>query len=62
MLFLICEKGMCKKAAPGSLRFVCMLFLIFGKEMNRKIAFSIFEKGKSKKIAQRSLRFVNILF
>ena len=53
---------MCKKAAPGSLRFVCMLFLIFGKEMNRKIAFSIFEKGNSKKIAQRSLRFVNILF
>ena len=31
MLFLIFEKGMCKKTVPGILRFVNILFLIFEK-------------------------------
>ena len=53
------EKDMSKNIAPGILRFVSMLFLIFGKGMSRKIArrisrfvsilFLIFEKGMNKK-------------
>ena len=45
--FLIFEKGMSKKTAPGFLRFGSMLFLIF-------------EKGMSKKIAPGMLRFVSM--
>ena len=53
------EKGMSKNIAPGILRFVSMLFLIFGNGRSRKIAlrisrfvsivFLIFEKGMNKK-------------
>ena len=32
------EKGMSKKIATEILRFLSMLFLIFGKRMNQKIA------------------------
>ena len=63
---------MSKKIAPGILRFVSMLFLIFEKGMSKKIApgilrfvsmlFLIFEKAMSKKIAPGILRFVSMLF
>ena len=36
MLFLIFEKGICKKIGPGILRFVSRLFLIFQKEISKK--------------------------
>ena len=59
--FLIFEKGMSKKTAPGFLRFGGMLFLIFEKAMSKKIAlgrfrfvsmlFLILEKIMSKEIA-----------
>ena len=49
MLCLIFEREMIKKTAPGTLRFVIILFLIFGKWM-------------SKKTAQRILRFVTMRF
>ena len=49
MRFVIFEKAMSKKFAPGILRFISMLFLIF-------------EKGMSKKIAPGILRFVSMLF
>ena len=49
MLFLIFEKVMSKKIAPGILRLVSMSFLIF-------------EKVMSKKILSRILGFVSMLF
>ena len=66
------KKGISKKTAPGILRFVSMLFLIFekgDKKKNcaryfeiRKYAFLIFEKGMSKKTVPGILRFVSMLF
>ena len=63
---------MSNKIAPGFLRFVSMLFLIFGKGDKQKIApgflrfvsmlFLIFEKGDKQKIAPSFLRFVSMLF
>ena len=57
---------------PGILRFVSILFLIFEKEMSKKIVpgilrfvsmlFLIFEKGMRKKIVPGILRFVSMLF
>ena len=38
MLFLIFEKGMNKKIAPGFLRFVSMLFIILEERRSKKIA------------------------
>ena len=58
--FLIFEKGISKKTAPGILRFVSMFYLIFEKSMSQKIVplilpflsmlFLISEKGTNKKI------------
>ena len=41
MLFLIFEKWMSKRTAPGSLRLVRMPFLIFEKGMGKKIVYGI---------------------
>ena len=60
------------KSAPGILRFVTLLFLIFEKGMSKKTApgflrigsilFLIFEKGMRKKIAPGMFKFVSTLF
>ena len=66
------KKGISKKIAPGFLRLVSVLFLIFekrDKEKNSarffkicKYTFLIFEKGDKQKIVSGFLRFVSMLF